>query len=74
MIGTSMATPLVAGAIACLLEEYNNPVPTGLGIELNQDTVKALLIQYANRLNLNLDPTLAGYDEEQHNRYMCSGH
>jgi subtilisin family serine protease len=69
MIGTSMATPLVAGAIACLLEEYNSPVPTGLGIELNQDTVKALLTQYASRLNLNLDPTLAGYDEEQHNRY-----
>ena len=45
MIGTSMATPLVAGAVACLLQEYHSPPPAGLGIELNQDTVKALLTQ-----------------------------
>jgi subtilisin family serine protease len=69
MIGTSMATPLVAGAVACLLEEYNTAPPVGLGIELNQDTVKALLTQYANRLNLNLDPTQPGYVAEERNRY-----
>ncbi len=69
MIGTSMATPLVAGAIACLLEEYNSAPPTGLGIILNQDTIKALLTQYANTLNLNLDPAQAGYVAEERNRY-----
>jgi hypothetical protein len=69
MQGTSMATPLVAGGIACLLEEYDSAPPVGLGIELNQDTVKALLTQYANRLNLNLDPSQAGYVAEERNRY-----
>jgi len=69
MHGTSMATPLVAGAIACLLEEYHTPPPTGLGIELNQDTVKALLTQYANRLNLHLNPSQPGYVAEERNRY-----
>lgn len=69
MVGTSMATPVVAGAIACLLEEYNSAPPIGLGLELNQDTVKALLIQYANRTNLNLDPTLPGYNQQEHNLY-----
>lgn len=66
--GTSMATPLVAGAIACLLEEYHSAPPVGLGIELNQDTVKALLTQYANRLNLHLNPA-QGYVAEERNRY-----
>jgi len=65
MIGTSMATPLVAGAIACLLDEYHRAPPVGLGIELNQNTVKALLVQYANTLNLNLNPTAP----EERNRY-----
>ncbi len=69
MQGTSMATPLVAGAVACLLEEYHSAPPIGLGIELNQDTVKALLTQYANRLNLNLNPSQPGYVAEQRNRY-----
>lgn len=69
MQGTSMATPLVAGAVACLLEEYHGAPPVGLGIELNQDTVKALLTQYANRLNLHLDPSQPGYVAEERNRY-----
>jgi subtilisin family serine protease len=67
--GTSMATPLVAGAVALLFEEYHSPPPVGLGVDLNQETIKALLTQYANRLNLNLDPNQAGYVAEQRNRY-----
>lgn len=69
MLGTSMATPLVAGAIALLFEEYGSQPPVGLGTDLNQDTIKALITQYANRLNLNLDPTQAGYVAEERNRY-----
>ena len=68
-IGTSMSTPLVAGAVALLFEEYGSAPPVGLGLDLNQDTVKALLTQYANRLNLNLNPTQPGYVAEERNRY-----
>ena len=68
-IGTSMSSPLVAGAIACLLEEYSSPAPVGLNLELNQDTVKALLIEYANTLNLNLNPEVAGYVPWERNKY-----
>ena len=68
-IGTSMSTPLVAGAVACLLDEYHSPAPIGLGVELNQDTVKALLTRYANTLNLNLDPTQPGFVQSERNLY-----
>jgi subtilisin family serine protease len=69
MFGTSMATPLVAGAVALLFEEYGSPPPVGLGRELNQDTIKALITQYANRLNLHLDPSQPDYVAEERNRY-----
>jgi hypothetical protein len=64
--GTSMATPLVAGAVALLFEAYRMPP---LNLHLNQDTIKALLIQHGNRSGLNLDPALPGYMPEQRNRY-----
>ncbi|MCL4297987.1 MAG: S8 family serine peptidase [Anaerolineae bacterium] len=66
MSGTSMATPLVAGAVALLFDAYRRPP---LNLQLNQDTIKALLIQHANRLNLHLDPAQVGYVAEQRNRY-----
>ncbi len=69
MIGTSMATPLVAGAVALLFEEYGSAPPTGLGVDLNLETIKGLLIQYANTLNLDLNPMAVGYDETEHNLY-----
>jgi hypothetical protein len=64
MHGTSMATPLVAGTVALLLEEY-----TGLNRDLNQDEIKGLLIRHANRQNLDIDPHAAGFDQEERNRY-----
>jgi subtilisin family serine protease len=63
-VGTSMATPLVAGAVALLFEEY-----TQAGISLNQDTIKAILTQNANRLNLHLDPSQPDYVASERNRY-----
>ncbi len=69
MHGTSMATPLVAGAIALLFEEYGSAPPIGLGINLDQDTIKALLTQHTNRVNLFLDPSQPGYVAEHRNRY-----
>jgi subtilisin family serine protease len=69
MIGTSMATPLVAGAVALLFEEYGSAPPVGLGLNLNQDTIKALLTQYANTQNLHLNPTQAGFVAEEQNLY-----
>lgn len=69
-IGTSMSTPLVAGAVGLLFEEYGSAPPVGLGLDLNQDTIKALLAQHANTVNLNLNPALPGYvDDEERNRY-----
>ncbi len=62
--GTSMAAPLVAGAVALLFDEYHT-----LGQNLNQDTIKALLTQTANRLGLHLDPTQPGYVERERNQY-----
>lgn len=64
MHGTSMAAPLVTGAVALLLEEYNS-----LGHALNQETIKALLTQNANRLGLNLDPSAPGYVPTDRNLY-----
>jgi hypothetical protein len=59
-----MATPLVAGAVALLLEEY-----TGLNYDVNQDEVKGLLIRHANQLNLDIDPNAVGFDQHERNRY-----
>lgn len=64
MMGTSMATPLVAGLVALLMEER-----TIAGTTIDQDTIKGLLVQYANRLNLHLDPGAAGYVATQRNLY-----
>ena len=64
MYGTSMATPLVAGATALLFEAYN-----AQGLDLNQDTIKSLLIRHANQLNLDLDPAQPGYDATERNLY-----
>jgi subtilisin family serine protease len=66
MSGTSMSTPLTAGAVALLMDAYGR---TPLNLPLNQDTIKALFVQHSNTLNLNLDPAQAGYQAEQRNRY-----
>jgi len=60
MNGTSMAAPLVSGSVAILLEQ--DP-------DLNQDAIKALLIQTANRTDLDIDPASPTYDQFERNRY-----
>jgi hypothetical protein len=64
MFGTSMATPLVAGLVALLMEER-----TIAGRTIDQDTIKGLLVQYADRLNLHLDPGQPGYVETERNLF-----
>lgn len=64
MLGTSMATPLVAGLVALIMQERQIA-----GAAIDQDTIKGLLVQYANRLNLHLDPGAAGYVEKERNLY-----
>jgi len=58
--GTSMAAPLAAGAIALLFEDQPN---------LNQDAIKGLLTQNADRTNLDIDPGAAGYNPIERNAY-----
>jgi subtilisin family serine protease len=64
--GTSMATPLVAGAVALLFDAYRR---APLNLPLNQDTIKGILIQHADTQGLHLDPGQAGYVAEERNRY-----
>ena len=61
-LGTSMAAPLVAGLVALILEERHNA-----SVPIDQDTIKALLIEYADRTGLDLDPTAAGFDPIERN-------
>jgi hypothetical protein len=61
---TSMAAPLVTGAVALLLEAARLQ-----GYSPNHDTIKAFLTQNANRLNINVDPGAAGYVDTERNLY-----
>ncbi len=62
--GTSMAAPIASGAVALLFDEAN-----ALKKTLNQELVKELLIRFANRKNLNLDPLKPGFKASDRNLY-----
>ena len=62
--GTSMAAPLVAGAIAQLFDEQHKGPRA-----LDNEAVKAMLIQTAHRKGLNLDPNESDYSEKERNQY-----
>ncbi|MFO0576157.1 MAG: S8 family serine peptidase [Polyangia bacterium] len=64
MRGTSMATPLVAGLVALLMQERQLA-----GSPIDQDTIKGLLVQYADRLNLHLSPDEPGYVATERNLF-----
>lgn len=64
--GTSLASPLVAGAVALIFEEL-----AGLATPLaaNHDTIKALLVRHAHSRGLVFDPAAPGYHPYYRNQY-----
>ncbi len=63
--GTSMAAPLVAGAVALLFDEQHSPKRR----YLDNDTIKAMLTQTANRKGLHIDPRKNDFIEKEQNQY-----
>jgi hypothetical protein len=64
MGGTSMAAPLVAGAVACLLEEARSN-----GQLLNHDSVRGLLTRHANDVGIHVAPSDPAFSAADRNRY-----
>lgn len=62
--GTSMAAPLVAGAVACLLQEAR-----GNAQLLNHDGVRGLLTRHTNSVGIHVDPADPLFAEIDRNRY-----
>jgi subtilisin family serine protease len=62
--GTSMASPLVAGAVACLLQEAR-----GNGQLLNHDSVRGLLTRHANDVGIHVAPADPAFNVADRNRY-----
>ncbi len=64
MGGTSMSSPLVAGAVACLLEEAEDNKQV-----LNHDSVRGLLTRYTNHLGIHVEPADPAFNDADRNRY-----
>jgi subtilisin family serine protease len=64
--GTSQAAPLVTGAMATLFEEYFVRQKKG---KLDNDDIKALLVQTTHNKGLHLDPMSQGYLAQERNQY-----
>lgn len=69
MTGTSMASPVVAGAVALMLQKYVVDAEPDSLPYFTQDMIKLMLCNFASRDGLYNDPRQTNYKEKDRNQY-----